>query len=230
MTNEICPHHSFCFLLAKFSQLILISEDKTGKQEGGTWRAGNRGGWQRVKQMTVTLWQLEAILDLRPAPFLVKKDQTAETKLGQSPDCQLWLGRRHGGGCTGLTDPLLRAPSHCSCSTAAVILPSQLLSPVTLAYHLLICFLKKCFSKNWGDTDFNCEGNKENSAGFNEKVFIGFSKFLLTITFYQSRPEKSTAAIISWPVATSSPVTIQKFGVSWKIKRINKWLEETQAI
>lgn len=56
--------------------------------------------------------------------------------------------------------------------------PQHAVHPGT--HHLLIGFLKKCFSKDRDDKDVDDKGDKECSAGLDEEVLVGLSYFLLT--------------------------------------------------
>jgi len=59
-----------------------------------------------------------------------------------------------------------------------------------LTHHLVVGFFKKCFGKDWDNKDVDDEGNKECNAGFNEKVLISFSNFLLIGSVYLSGLER----------------------------------------
>lgn len=62
-------------------------------------------------------------------------------------------------------------------------------------HHLLIGFLKKCFSKDRDDKDIDDEGNKERDAGLDEEVLIGFSHFLFIGPVHLPRLERTAAVI-----------------------------------
>lgn len=99
------------------------------------------------------------------------------------------------------------------CPTLACRSPGM---QVTGTHHLLVGFLKKCFSKDRDNEDIDDEGDKEGNAGLNEEVLIGFSHFLLIGPVHLPRLERRAAVI---PTRSRLSVTAQKSAVSWRTEQ-----------
>lgn len=112
------------------------------------------------------------------------------------------------------TDPLGFQVIALVCPTPAYSSPWH--SPPTHdpgTHHLLVGFLKKCFSKDGHDKDIDDEGNEECDAGLDEEVLIGFPHFLLIGPVHLSRLEREQWRSFP-PGAQSLSLTTPKSAVS----------------